>query len=72
MPVSNSNQNPVHAALLNFAKLGEPGRDKFISRMNEFLLASPKRRKSMQSHWAGEQRETAASLHPFNDEDDQD
>lgn len=59
------NNNPVYTALLLFSELAEPGRGEFIVALNEFLLASPKRRKSMQNNWAGEPQSAAAGR-PLN------
>jgi uncharacterized membrane protein YphA (DoxX/SURF4 family) len=57
----------MYAALLKFSNLDASGRDEFISRMNEFLMASPQRRKLMQSQWAEGQREGSVSIHPVRD-----
>lgn len=64
-PVNDSDKNTVYAALLTFSSLDASGRDKFISWMNEFLMASPQQRKSMQSQWAEGHREGAVPILPI-------
>lgn len=53
--VSKHENSAIHHALLKFADLNEKGQGKFISQMNDFLLASPKRRRILTEIWEREQ-----------------
>lgn len=50
----NSEHNSVTGILLGFTKLSEVEQNAFISRMNEFLLASHQRRKLFVEQWKSE------------------
>ncbi len=59
--------NAAHSALLEFAALGSTGRDYFIRRLNDFLLASPKRRKQLKEDWELALRDLQAKRCPQPD-----
>ncbi|MFD4840408.1 hypothetical protein ACFWP0_23125 [Achromobacter sp. NPDC058515] len=60
--VNKHDNGAIHRALLKFAHLNERGQGKFISQMNDFLLASPKRRRLLTEIWEREQDVSAMSL----------
>lgn len=57
----------IMRVLLTFSRLNEAEQNLFISQMNEFLLASCKRRKVLVEQWESELPSKQSSDHPNHD-----
>ena len=60
--MGKSRSRAIIEILLKFTRLNEAGQTMFISRMNEFLLASCRRRRLLVEQWESELAPTAKSL----------